>query len=84
VELVPWYLVAGEREPAVYPRPGALPDQHYQVLGPQVPHLEYALTWFSLAAALGVTTWLRLRPRRTTASESRRSGARRADDVTMR
>ncbi len=64
VDLLPWYVIQGERVPSINHVPGALPDQHFQVLGPQAPHLEYAATWFSLAAALAVTTWLRLRPRR--------------------
>lgn len=62
-DVLPWYVIEGEREPAINHVPGALPNQHFLVLGPQVPHLEYAATWFSLAAALAVTTWLRLRPR---------------------
>jgi len=64
VELLSWYVIEGERAPATNFVPGALPDRHFVVLSPQIPHLEYAATWFSLAAALAATTWLRLRPRR--------------------
>jgi surfeit locus 1 family protein len=64
--VVDWQLVEGRRETAEDARfaPTSFPVQRYAVGGQEPPHLDYALTWFGLAAALIATAVIRLRPRR--------------------
>lgn len=57
----PWAVVEGpllERTPLV--PPAELPLQGYTAFDDDVAHLEYAVTWFSLAVALIVTAYFRL------------------------
>lgn len=59
-EVAAWYLVEGEllEDPA---RPGGeLPVQGFTAFSNSVPHLQYALTWFGLAAALLAVAVFRL------------------------
>jgi surfeit locus 1 family protein len=64
--VVEWQLVQGRRETVVDERsaPTTFPVQRYAVGGHQPPHLDYALTWFGLAAALVATAVIRFRPGR--------------------
>jgi surfeit locus 1 family protein len=70
--VVEWQLVEGRRETAADERfaPTSFPVQRYAVGGQEPPHLDYALTWFGLAAALIATSVIRLRPRKRSSGMS--------------
>ena len=63
--VVPWRLTQGVRDPGdpSPPSSGQLPVQFWGTDVTTEPHMEYALTWFSLAAAL-VIAGLRIRAER--------------------
>jgi surfeit locus 1 family protein len=71
--VVEWQLVEGRRETAADERfvPTSFPVQLYAVGGQEPPHLDYALTWYGLAAALVATAVIRFRPRREGAAAQR-------------
>lgn len=66
--VVPWRLVQGVRDPGDRQPPPTLPIQLWGTEVSDQPHTEYAITWFSLAAALVVIAGLRLRAERHGAS----------------
>lgn len=68
--IVGWQLVQGRQWTPADARmlPADYPVQRYLVAAPEVPHLDYALTWYGLAVALIATAIIRLRQRPATAS----------------
>ena len=64
-EVLPWIVVEGERVEADATPDGELPVQRYTAFANTTPHMEYALTWLGLAAALIAVAAIRFRPRRT-------------------
>ena len=62
--VVPWQLIQGAYASEDAPRPTTLPVQRFSPYSPDMPHTEYAITWFGLAAALAATAVVRFRPRR--------------------
>ena len=72
--LTPWFVVQGDLQPEDAPRPTSFPAQGFSPYTSPVPHVEYALTWFGIAAALAVIAVLRLvvEPRRARAREAAR------------
>ena len=66
--VVPWRLVQGTRDPGDRQPPPTLPVQLWGTEVSTSPHMEYAITWFSLAAALMIIASLRLRAERRGAS----------------
>ncbi|RJQ10288.1 MAG: SURF1 family protein [Dehalococcoidia bacterium] len=54
IPLRPWAIIQGTvaSEDGRPPAGGALPVQRYQPFANTTPHLQYALTWFGIAAAL--------------------------------
>lgn len=71
-EVATWYLVEGELLEDRAPPGGELPVQGFTAFSNSVPHLQYALTWFGLAAALLAVAVFRLvvAPRREAAREA--------------
>jgi len=63
-EVLPWILIEGDRVAATANPDGELPVQRYAAFTNTTPHMEYALTWFGLAAALIAVAAVRFRPRR--------------------
>ena len=65
-ELLPWIVIEGELVGASANPDGELPVQRYAAFVNTTPHMEYALTWFGLAAALTVIALVRfvVTPRR--------------------
>jgi surfeit locus 1 family protein len=61
--VVPWQLVQGTRDTGDL-RPPPLPAQTWGTEVSTSPHLEYALTWYGLAAALIVIAIVRIRAER--------------------
>lgn len=61
--VVDWQLTQGRRQTIEDERrrPDRLPVQLYSVEGKAIPHLDYALTWYGLAAALVVVSVVRWR-----------------------
>lgn len=71
-EVLPWILIEGDRVAATANPDGELPVQRYAAFTNTTPHMEYALTWFGLAAALIAVAAVRFRPRgRDSQSEER-------------
>lgn len=64
-ELLPWIVIEGELVAANANPDGLLPVQRYVAFTNTTPHMEYALTWFGLAAALIAVAIVRFRPQRT-------------------
>lgn len=62
--VVEWRLIQGTRDPRDPQPPRELPVRYWGTEISSEPHMEYALTWFSLAAALAVIAVLRLRAER--------------------
>ena len=63
--VAPLYVLAGERiEQQPRRVPDALPLTGYEGYRNTTPHIEYALTWYGLAAVLAVTAGLRIRQQR--------------------
>ena len=69
--VAPLYVIAGERveQPPRQARqarqaPDELPVTGYEGYRNTTPHIEYALTWFGLAAVLAVTAGVRIRQQR--------------------
>lgn len=64
--LEPWFVIQGDILPDNPARPTTYPAQGFVRYASPVPHIEYALTWFGIAAALAVIAVLRLvvQPRR--------------------
>ncbi|MSQ42449.1 MAG: SURF1 family protein [Dehalococcoidia bacterium] len=64
--VLPWYVVEGQLLPERAGHPSALPAQGFFAYASTTPHLQYALTWFGLAAALVTVAVLRfvVAPRR--------------------
>lgn len=67
--VLPWFVVEGQLLPDNAPFPSAFPMQGFERYTSDTPHVEYALTWFGLAAALVAITTLRfiVEPRRARA-----------------
>ncbi|MFN8585211.1 MAG: SURF1 family protein [Dehalococcoidia bacterium] len=59
-----WRLLQGTHDPGDPQPPRDLPVRYWGTEVSTEPHMEYALTWFSLAAALAVIAALRLRAER--------------------
>ena len=57
--VVPWQLIEGNLRDPEAPRPRTLPVREYSAFESMVPHTEYALTWYGLAAALTATAVIR-------------------------
>lgn len=51
-EVLPWIVIEGELVAASANPDGVLPVQRYAAFANTTPHMEYALTWLGLAAAL--------------------------------
>ncbi|MEI7925339.1 MAG: SURF1 family protein, partial [Chloroflexota bacterium] len=70
--LAPWIVIEGGVLPEDAPAPTTYPAQGFTPYTSPVPHMEYALTWFGIAAALAVIAVLRLvvEPRRARAREA--------------
>lgn len=64
-EVVQWQLVQGRAQTAMdlLNSPTEFPVQRYTITPSTTPHLEYALTWYGLAAVLVGTAFIRLWPR---------------------
>ncbi len=78
--LAPLYVVAGERvEQPPLRVPDELPVTGYEGYRNTTPHIEYALTWYGLAAVLAVTVALRIRQQRRSGVESTRAEGSAAD-----
>jgi surfeit locus 1 family protein len=69
-ELLPWIVIEGDLVPANANPDGVLPVQRYAAFANTTPHMEYALTWFGLAAALIGVAIMRFRPQRTRAQSA--------------
>ena len=78
--VAPWYLVEGPLLSGKAPPPSGYPVPGFLPYSSTTPHVEYALTWFGLAAALAVIAVVRfiVAPRRA----RERGGAGRAGGVT--
>lgn len=70
--LAPWIVIEGSVLAEDAPAPTAYPAQGFTPYTSPVPHMEYAFTWFGIAAALAVIAVLRLvvEPRRARAREA--------------
>ena len=70
--VVDWQLTQGRRETIEDERrrPDHLPLQLYNVEGKAIPHLDYALTWYGLAVALLVVSFVRWRQVRKKAQQA--------------
>ena len=63
--VAPLHVIAGERvEQQPRQAPDELPVTGYEGYRNTTPHIEYALTWFGLAAVLAVTAGVRIRQQR--------------------
>ena len=63
-EVLPWIVIEGELVEYSANPDGVLPVQRYVAFTNTTPHMEYALTWFGLAAALIAVAAVRFGPRR--------------------
>ena len=79
-DVAPWFVLGGEERTANPSPSEPLPVGGWRRYENTTPHVEYALTWFGLAAALAVSAVFRLviAPRR----EARRAPPSRPDDAT--
>ncbi|MGE3856162.1 MAG: SURF1 family protein [Dehalococcoidia bacterium] len=75
-DLAPWFVIEGEVLEANAGIPRTYPAQGFVPYASPVPHMEYALTWFGIAAALVVIAVVRLvvEPRRARAREEAAGG----------
>ncbi len=73
-EVLPWVVIEGEVTAANANPDGVVPVQRFAPFANNTPHMEYALTWFGLAAALIAVAAIRFRPGRKT-SEPKRTGS---------
>ena len=65
--VLPWFVVEGDLGAGDYgSMPASFPSQGFPPYTSTTPHMEYALTWFGIAAALAVIAALRfvVEPRR--------------------
>ena len=65
--VLPWFVVEGDLGTGDYgSMPASFPSQGFPPYTSTTPHMEYALTWFGIAAALAVIAALRfvVEPRR--------------------
>lgn len=62
-EVLPWIVIEGDRVESTANPDGELPVQRYAAFANTTPHMEYALTWFSLAVALIAVAAIRFRPK---------------------
>jgi surfeit locus 1 family protein len=71
--VLPWYVIEGEMIDPDAPPPADLPAQGYLPYQSHVPHMQYAITWFGLAATLVGVAAVRLVivPRRDRARAAR-------------
>ena len=69
-ELLSWIVIEGERVEADAIPDNTLPVQRYAAFRNTTPHMEYALTWFGLAAGLIAVAAIRFRPARAVSSEA--------------
>jgi len=65
-DVLPWIVIEGQRTAWDATPDGILPVQRYAAFANTTPHMEYALTWFGLAAALIAVAGIRFRPQRGT------------------
>ena len=67
--VAPWFVIEGQLLPANAPRPASVPAQGFLPYTSTTPHVQYALTWFGIAAALVVIAIVRfvVEPRRARA-----------------
>jgi len=61
-DVLPWIVIEGERVDWNENPDGVLPVQRYTAFTNTTPHMEYALTWFGLAAALIAVAAIRFGP----------------------
>lgn len=66
-----WRLIEGTRDPGDRTPPAELPVRYWGIEVSAAPHMEYALTWFGLAAALVVIATVRVRAGRRAAGDAR-------------
>ncbi|MGE0228238.1 MAG: SURF1 family protein [Dehalococcoidia bacterium] len=66
-----WRLIQGTRDPGDQAPPPDLPVRYWGTEVSTAPHLEYALTWFGLAAALLVIATVRIRAERRSTEGAR-------------
>ncbi len=64
-DLLPWIVIEGDQVESTANPDGELPVQRYTAFANTTPHMEYALTWFGLAAALLAVAAIRFRPGRS-------------------
>lgn len=57
--VLPWYVIEGALLAGEAGRPATLPAQGFFAYTSTTPHLQYALTWFGLAAALAAVSCFR-------------------------
>ncbi|MSQ31409.1 MAG: SURF1 family protein [Dehalococcoidia bacterium] len=76
--ILPWFVIEGRLlSDTGYGRPDTLLAQGFYPYASAIPHLEYALTWFGIAAALVAVAVMRLvvAPRRERAARAAREAA---------
>lgn len=79
-DLVPWFVIGGKERTSAPSPSEPIPVDGWRRYQNATPHMEYALTWFGLAAALAVSAAFRLvvAPRRA----ARETPPPRTDDAT--
>jgi len=79
-ELAPWFVLGGSERTSAPSPSEPLPVAGWRRYENTTPHIEYALTWFGIAAALGASAFFRLvvAPRRAAQS----APPPRSDDAT--
>ena len=80
-DVLPWVLIEGALVSASASPDGGLPVQRYVAFVNTTPHMEYALTWFGLAAALIAIAVVRfvVSPRRSSGPGPAGEGGTRAE-----
>jgi surfeit locus 1 family protein len=66
-----WRVLQGVRDPGDPAPPSELPVRYWGTEVSSEPHMEYALTWFGLAAALVVIAGMRVRSERRSSKNAR-------------
>jgi len=70
-EVAPWAVVAGEESGGATSAAGPFPLTGWERYGTQIPHVQYALTWWGLAAAFIAMAVVRARTRATSSAGAR-------------
>jgi surfeit locus 1 family protein len=73
--VLPWYVIEGERLERLPPPGSPIPVQGWFPFQNTTPHVQYAITWFSIAATLLVVATIRfvVAPRRASRTDARRT-----------